>query len=410
MSGWRQLQVDDGSEVPAGRGGAACTALDGRRILCFGGADREPRAFDDLWLLELGADGQGHWTRVSPVLKLSRKRKLLPRSGASITYVPGPGGGPGKVYVFGGQEPASGAIFDDLLCLDTSSWELTDVTLEQQVQPQQTAQPPPPQPPQRPPGRHSHVAGLYEGRGLIIFGGAGLRGPLADVWAFQPSSDGAVDGSGTSGSWRCLSGGLAEDQGPERREMAAGCMISEAGLLVHGGRGADGGLLSDILIFDGRAGRWVLSQDTGVPRCAHTACNAAVQQHAAQQQPATSGGQGAAAAGPQPADSSGSTKAGGGGGAAPGAGNVLLFGGFDGEGVAGDLLQLTFRREQRGAGSRSLRAELRPVKAAAEGAPQPRFAHAAAVLPSTDGTSAEVVLFGGVNAEEDLSDVHIYTL
>ena len=57
------------------------------------------------------------------------------------------------------------------------------------------------------------------------------------------------------------------------------------------------------------------------------------------------------------------------------------------------------------AGSRSLRAELRPVKVAAEGAPQPRFAHAAAVLPSTDGASAEVVVFGGVNQQADLSDV-----
>lgn len=122
-------------------------------------------------------------------------------------------------------------------------------------------------------------------------------------------------------------------------------MISEAGLLVHGGRGADGSLLSDILIFDGRAGRWVLTQDTGVPRCAHTAWNAAVQQ-----QVASSGAQGPAA---QPADSSGSSRGGGGGSAgpgAPGAGNVLLFGGFDGEAVAADLLQLTFRREQRGAG------------------------------------------------------------
>lgn len=67
------LQVDDGSEVPAGRGGAACTAIDGQRILCFGGATREALAFDDWWLLELGADGHGHWTRVSPVLKLSHK-------------------------------------------------------------------------------------------------------------------------------------------------------------------------------------------------------------------------------------------------------------------------------------------------------------------------------------------------
>ena len=104
--------------------------------------------------------------------------------------------------------------------LDTSSWELTDVSLEQ---PPQQQQPPPPQ--QRPPGRHSHVAGPYEGSGLIVFGGAGLRGPLADVWAFQPSAS-ADDGggAGTSGSWRCLSSQLPEDECPERREMVrAGC-------------------------------------------------------------------------------------------------------------------------------------------------------------------------------------------
>ena len=105
-------------------------------------------------------------------------------------------------------------------CLDTSSWELTDVALEQPQEQQQQQQQ------RRPPGRHSHVAGLYEDRGLIIFGGAGLRGPLADVWTFQPSSSGAADGSASapSGSWRCLSGDLADDQGPERREMVSeGC-------------------------------------------------------------------------------------------------------------------------------------------------------------------------------------------
>lgn len=62
------------------------------------------------------------------------------------------------------------------------------------------------------------------------------------------------------------------------------------------------------------------------------------------------------------------------------------------------------------AGSRSLRAELRPVKTAAERAPQPRFAHAAAVLPSMDGAAAEVVVLAGVNEQVDLSDVHIYSL
>lgn len=44
------------------------------------------------------------------------RRKLLPRSGASLTYLPaGDGSGEGKVLIYGGQEPVAGVIFDDLL-------------------------------------------------------------------------------------------------------------------------------------------------------------------------------------------------------------------------------------------------------------------------------------------------------
>lgn len=59
-------------------------------------------------------------------------------------------------------------------------------------------------------------------------------------------------------------------------------------------------------------------------------------------------------------------------------------------------------------GARDLTAQLRPVKAEAEGAPAPRFAHAAAVL-SGPGT-AELVVVGGVNQTEDLADVHVWTV
>lgn len=66
------LQTDPGSEAPPGRGGAACCAIGGRRILVYGGADRSPAAFDDWWVLELTESG-GHWTKVSPVVKLTHK-------------------------------------------------------------------------------------------------------------------------------------------------------------------------------------------------------------------------------------------------------------------------------------------------------------------------------------------------
>ena len=43
---------------PAPRGGHACAAL-GSRVLLFGGADRNPTVFDDLWVLETGAPARG---------------------------------------------------------------------------------------------------------------------------------------------------------------------------------------------------------------------------------------------------------------------------------------------------------------------------------------------------------------
>lgn len=68
------LQVEASSEVPAGRGGTACVAIGGRRVLCFGGADRTPTVYDDWWLMELGEQpGSGVWTKISPVVKLAKK-------------------------------------------------------------------------------------------------------------------------------------------------------------------------------------------------------------------------------------------------------------------------------------------------------------------------------------------------
>jgi hypothetical protein len=207
---------------------------------------------------------------------------------------------------------------------------------------------------------------------VVLFGGAGLRGPLNDVWLFHcPTA-----------SWRCLSEELAEDESPAAREMAAGTVISDAGLLVHGGRAADGSLLDDLCIFDGRAGRWVLVQQTGFPRCAHTACNAAVAAPAPAPvpQPASSsggGGDGEAGAAGAAAQQAGQAAAGGadaeveseaasrGAGSAPApppASNVLLYGGFTGETVASDLLQLSFLRQQRSSGESGRKERLLPAR------------------------------------------------
>ena len=65
-------QVDEKAEAPAGRGGAACAAIGSRRLLVYGGASREPTAWDDWWVLELSGPGAA-WTKISPVVKLSQK-------------------------------------------------------------------------------------------------------------------------------------------------------------------------------------------------------------------------------------------------------------------------------------------------------------------------------------------------
>jgi hypothetical protein len=44
------------------------------------------------------------------------RRKLLPRSGATLTFIPAAEGSDGgQVFLFGGQDPVAGVIFDDFL-------------------------------------------------------------------------------------------------------------------------------------------------------------------------------------------------------------------------------------------------------------------------------------------------------
>ena len=61
------LQRDAGTEAPTGRGGHGAVPLDDNKLLVFGGADRTPAGFSDLWLLEL-VGGNEHWTKISPKL------------------------------------------------------------------------------------------------------------------------------------------------------------------------------------------------------------------------------------------------------------------------------------------------------------------------------------------------------
>ncbi len=96
--------------------------------------------------------------------------------------------------------------------------------------------------------------------------------------------------------------------------------------------------------------------------------------------------------------------------AAPGGSRVLIYGGYSGESVEGDLLQID---------GRTLEIELvrrGPRESDRNGTvPTERFAHSAALVPTgSEGTSAggphAMVVFGGVNPKEDLSDVAVWVL
>ena len=143
---------------PPGRGGCAAAVV-GDMCLFIGGADRSPRAFDDLWILRLSPDGTGRWVRKSTTTRGGAR--LPPRSGASATAVGR------KVYVFGGQCPERGTCFNDVVVLDCESWEWSRL-------PVSGASPPP---------RNAHVACAAEnGRLLVIHGGSSPEeGPMGDV-------------------------------------------------------------------------------------------------------------------------------------------------------------------------------------------------------------------------------------
>jgi len=80
---------------------------------------------------------------------------------------------------------------------------------------------------------------------------------------------------------------------------------------------------------------------------------------------------------------------------------LVLFGGFTGEGVSGGVTLIdtaTMASVDVGAGA-----------AANTARPAPRFAHSCAAVPSVLGVGKKAVLvFGGVSAEQDLSDLCLW--
>ncbi|GFR48802.1 hypothetical protein Agub_g10753 [Astrephomene gubernaculifera] len=415
--------------APAPRGAHASVAF-GTKVLVFGGADRAPVTFNDLWVLDT-ADGKYEWTRISPAL--APGCKLLPRSGATLTVVGD------RVFLFGGTEPVSGLCYNELKVLDPATWTWSNVEAQGTL----------------PPPRHSHCSGCLADTCLIVYGGAGYQGPMQDVWFYNTLQN----------SW---SRPVVSGQHPAAREMHTGCMVDPTTLLVYGGRGAEFKVLCDAALFDAKQMKWTAIEPTPFSRCAHscvvlpaaapgsgTAASAqqttmssegaqptrggdeqqkGQQPHPHADQQEADGTSQAAEGAVAPVDSSVDTRHAtgradgntptttttssccGGGSSSGSSSRVLIYGGYSGEAVEGDVLQIDCR---------TLEIELvrRGPRESDKGGtvPSVRFAHSAVVVPTAGGKGAggagggggggggwAMVVFGGVNPKEDLNDVAVW--
>ncbi|CAG9460707.1 unnamed protein product [Pedinophyceae sp. YPF-701] len=420
-----QIKSDIG---PAGRGGHCLAALS-TKVVLFGGADRAPTPFEDLWVLECEADVY-QWTRITPTFKDGVD--ILPRTGATMCAIND------KIYMYGGQDPMTGVVYSDVTCLDTDVWEWSKVRVIGDS----------------PPPRHSHVAAaLAKDRIIVVHGGSGPQGtPLDDLWVFNLDS----------GMWTRPA--PAGDP-PAAREMAAACVLGGDRILIHGGRGAKGDILSDYGILDAGMMRWVAGGLTPYPRCSHTAVLLDVEidhddAHGAKAAGKPSGAEGAGAADAEAAeDVEMSTPKPGAPGAAdvametpaatpvagaadPWAGmeevrdggeaevgqGVLMYGGFSGKDVEGSLVEW-----DPDSGHIELAVPVPPGNAGADGKPPPvphfhgragakpeygtlktltepahRFAHAAVAIPDPAGRGTMMLVMGGCNMSDDLRDVAVW--
>jgi len=237
---------------PSGRAGCASATV-GDMCLFIGGADRSPRAFDEVWILKMapdspdGVSGDWRWVRKSTTV---RGGETLPaRTGATATAVGR------KVYVFGGQEPSQGTCFNDVVVLDCDAWEWSRLEISGPS----------------PPPRNSHVAcAVNGGRLLVVYGGANPEvGPMSDVYLLDLEE----------GAERWIRPKVT-GQAPEPREMHAACVlpntrgdgdwVGDREIIVVGGRGRDA-VLSDAVVLDAQRLEWVRRGDVGAAVCAHTA-------------------------------------------------------------------------------------------------------------------------------------------
>ena len=358
-----------------------------------------------------GASGdEGAGTRAPLPKPPPRSVDPLPRAGASFTRVGD------ELWLVGGQDPVSGIVFADAVALDvrTGTWRRPLCGFSPG-----SGGPPPP--------RHSHAAGLATRPGpdgrlrdqLVIVGGAGAMGGLSCVWLLdlgltgtqsdpttrtapvwillQPSgADGKDEPTSSGGSAGAHDVFAGAAHSPGAREMAASCLLPRlpspgddaaaavatvassppplTRLLVHGGRAPDGTVLSDACVLDLATTplRWEPRRATRMARCAHSACFLR---------------------GPATGDGDDGTSV----------GRVVLFGGFSGAAVTGDVAEL--RPDTLGPLEGEGGLQRAPARAATG-----RFGHGAVAVPDPRGPrGAEMmVVWGGVCAAADLDETLVW--
>eukprot|EP00955_Chlamydomonas_euryale_P047115 353590-Chlamydomonas_euryale.AAC.10 len=114
---------------------------------------------------------------------------------------------------------------------------------------------------------------------------------------------------------------------PAAREMHSSCMLGETTMLVYGGRAADGRILCDAAVLDTGSMEWGAVEPTPFSRCAHSTVSLPGGAGAG---PMRSPPNDSASDVPPTASTSGST----------GGGAVIVYGGFSGEAVEGDVMSI----------------------------------------------------------------------
>ena len=343
--------------------GSSATLLNSEnQLYLFGGCSRSGACSSALTCFDIDTST---WIELLPDEQPADSAPPSPRFGASIAAHGT------KLAVFGGS--SSSMFFNGLYVYDTQTnkWSCADPGSADDESAEdyfgQTNRPMP---------RNSHTAVATPDGKMLLFGGANAEvGPMNDMWTLDLQS--LKDEAGERNlQWERIGGGAeSSDNGktgdnsstpwPEAREMHSACIVpissspsnkdgNHLGMLVMGGRNADGSVRQDMWLFDLQTKRWRKLTDAARPRCSHTSVYL------------------------------------------PNENVVVFFGGWDGAGtIYADITCFDLNNESWiDLGSTAIHGDHIPE----------RFAHAAC----DDGTGSGLYVLGGVNAENDLQDlVHI---